>query len=36
MPLKCDITTYADYFMCRYETTMSVYEPHMNSMQSLM
>ena len=29
-------STYANYFMCRYETTMSVYVPHMNSLQSIM
>ena len=27
---------YTNYFICRYETTMSVYIPHMNSMQSIM
>ena len=33
--LKCHIyTTYANSFMCRYERTMSVYVPHMNSLQS--
>ena len=26
--------SYANYFMCRYQTTISVYMPHMNSMQS--
>ena len=26
--------TYANNFMCRYQTAMSVYMPHMNSMQS--
>ena len=34
-PLKWHIyTTHANYCMCTYETTMSVYLPHMNSMQS--
>ena len=27
---------YGNYFMCRYQTPMSVYIPHMNSMQSTM
>ena len=32
--LKCHIyATYVIYFMCKYETTMSVYIPHMISMQ---
>ena len=31
MPLKCHM--YANCFMCRYETTMSAYIPHMNSMK---
>ena len=32
-PLKCHrYSTYANYFACRYETTMSVYLPNMNSM----
>ena len=35
MPLKYLIyVMYANYFMCRYETTMSVYMPHMNSLHS--
>ena len=34
MPLKCHIyTTHASYFMWRYETIMSLYIPHMNSLQ---
>ena len=28
--------TYANYCMCRYDTTMTVYVPHMNPMQSTM
>ena len=32
MPLKCDI--YASFFMWRYQKTMAVYIPHMNSLQS--
>ena len=34
MHLKCHI--YANYYMCTYETTMSVYIVHMNSMQSIL
>ena len=37
MPLRCHkYATYANYFMNTYETTMLVYIPHMNSMQSTM
>ena len=37
MPLKCHINARcATYFMCTYETTMSVYKVHINSMQSIM
>ena len=35
MPLKCHIySTYANYFMCTYQTTMSVHIPHISSLQS--
>ena len=37
MPLRCHTySTYANNFMCTYETTMSVCIPHMNSLQSVM
>ena len=37
MPLKCYIyATYANYFVCIYETTMSLFIPHMISVQSIM
>ena len=36
LPLKYHIyTTYVSYFMCRYQTTVSVYIPHVNSLQSI-
>ena len=34
MALKCYV--YANYFICTYETTMSVHTPHIKSMQSIM
>ena len=35
MPLKCYThATYENYFMCKYKTTMPIYMPHMNSLQS--
>ena len=37
IPLKCNVhATYVNYFMCRCETSMSVYIPHMNWLKSIL
>ena len=37
MALTCHIyAAYTNYFICAYKATMSVYIPHMNSMQTIM